>query len=290
MQFDYKTFSGFSAGNSNNSGKTSPKIGFFKLAAGGEALVRINCTDGHELKFANVHAPIFGHKYEGLGSGYTPVSCLNHPNSFEDNCPFCKAAAAGHPVVGKVSKKVYVEMLVAYKDSSTGGWSAAVPVIWERPSSFARDLEEKIKNYGSLKDVILKISRTGSGKDDTRYNIDYIPVFNDAKVASNTIPADFSAFDNFNIAKHSFWEKSAADLTYYLDHGTFPQEENDGDGNNSKSVDAAYGAAKAATQAPDATPYVASVEAAPIASSVVAPAPVAAAKSASPFDNVDLDF
>ena len=42
------------------------------------------------------------------------VSCLNPVGSYHDTCPLCAAVAGGAKDIGKASKKVYVQMLVAY--------------------------------------------------------------------------------------------------------------------------------------------------------------------------------
>jgi len=220
-QFNYSDYQKVVEKAQSGPSTNAVKVGFFKLKNNGdEALVRINASNIEDLKFATVHKPAFGKKFEGLGTGFTPVSCLNEVGSYSDTCPFCKAAADGHDVVGKAVKTVYVEMLVAYKDTTTGSWSAAQPVVWERPAGFSRELATKLKDYGSLKEKVFKITRQGAGKD-TKYSLDYIPVFDKPELVST----DFSAFDNFNINKHSYWEKSAEDLQYFLDNGTFPQEE-----------------------------------------------------------------
>ena len=196
------------------------RVGFFQLKYGEEALVRINVSKLDDLKFATVHKPVFGKKFEGLGTGYTPVSCLNEVGSYSDACPFCKAAAEGHEVIGKAAKVVYIQMLVAYKDASTGTFSAAVPVVWERPAGFSKELASKLRDDGSLADHVFKISRLGAGKD-TRYSLDYIPLYDKPE----TVTTDFSVFNNFDITKHSFWIKPAADLQYFIDNGTFPATE-----------------------------------------------------------------
>lgn len=229
--------------SSNSGSSNSVKIGFFKLADGDEALIRINAgTDlNSDLTFATVHAPVYGHTFEGLGSGFTPVSCLNEYGSYEDKCPFCKAAAEGHDVVGKAQKKVYVQMLVAYKDRSTGGWSQPVPVVWERPAGFAKELASKVKSYGSLREYVFKATRTGAGKD-TRYTLDFIPMLNKPEL----IPVDFSAFNNFNIAKHSYWEKTADELNEYLANGKFSSD--------AKPANAVQASAQTPSAAPKAAP------------------------------------
>ena len=205
-----------------NPSNNAVKIGFFKLPKDGdEALVRINLKDINDLEFANVHKPAFGKKFEGLGTGYTPVSCLNEVGSYSDNCPFCKAVAAGNDTIGKASKVVYIKMLVAYKDAATGQFSAAIPVVWERPAGFSKELASKFKNYGPLAERVFKITRNGSGKD-TKYSLDYIPMLDKPEL----VPTDFSAFNNFDLSKHSFWVKSVEDLQYFLDNGAFKQPEN----------------------------------------------------------------
>ena len=219
-QFNYQDYQ-----NVVNKAQSAPssnavKIGFFKLKDGEEALVRINVTKLDDLKFATVHKPVFGKKFEGLGTGFTPVSCLNEVSSYSDACPFCKAAAEGHEVIGKASKVVYVQMLVAYKDATTGQFSAAVPVVWERPAGFSRELAEKLRDYGSLAEHVFKVSRLGAGKD-TKYSLNYIPLYDKPE----TITTDFGAFNNFDITKHSLWIKSAEDLQYFIDNGAFKQTE-----------------------------------------------------------------
>jgi len=37
------------------------------------------------------------------------------------------------------------------------------------------------------------------------------------------IPADFSAFNNFNIARHSYWEKTPEEINAFLTTGQFPE-------------------------------------------------------------------
>jgi predicted AAA+ superfamily ATPase len=37
------------------------------------------------------------------------------------------------------------------------------------------------------------------------------------------IPTDFGAFSNFNIAKHSYWEKTPEEINTYLTTGQFPE-------------------------------------------------------------------
>jgi hypothetical protein len=53
----------------------------------------------------------------------------------------------------------------------------------------------------------------------TTYPLNYVPIYDKPEA----VPTDFSAFNNFNIAKHSFWEKSVDDINTFLTTGSFPE-------------------------------------------------------------------
>lgn len=193
-------------------GSSSKKIGWLKLNEGGEALVRFNVSSVNDLSFNSIHQL-------SQAANWMKVSCLNTVGSTAEQCPLCAAVAAGNTAIGKSLKKVYVQVLVAYKDAATGTFSEPIPVIWERPASFSRDIATMLRDYGDLRQVLLKISRTGNGLD-TRYSITYaVPTI----FSPDLIPTDFSAFDNFDIAKHSYWDKSRADIEAFLATGSFPE-------------------------------------------------------------------
>lgn len=267
MNFSYNDYQNAVARASSATQTPSVKVGFFKLKNDGdEALVRINCASVEDLQFATVHRPVYGKRYEGLSNPFAGISCLAPFGGHADNCPLCAAAAKEGAVVGKAEKKVYVQMLAAYRDPVTGAWTEAQPVVWERPASFSRDIATLLRD-GSLKEVLIKITRNGSGKD-TRYLLNYAP---ERVIPANTVPADFSAFNNFNIAKHSYWEKTAQELEVFLTTGSFPEVE--------KSDDAA----KTVASAPVATAHVeAPVET--VVAPTPAPAPTASAPQSRTFD------
>ena len=190
------------------------KVGFFKLKADGEdALVRINVSSLDELQFATVHQL-------SAATKWMKVSCLNEVGSYSDNCPLCKKVAEGDTSIGKAAKKVYVQMLVAYKDPATGQYSTAVPVIWERPAGFSKEIAALLRDYGNLKEHVFKVTRNGAAGDmKTTYTINYIPVLDKPEAVST----DFSAFDNFKINKHSYWEKTVEEIETFLATGAFPE-------------------------------------------------------------------
>ena len=230
------------------------KVGFFKMKNDkDEALVRINVSTMEDLQFATVHQL-------GAAQKWMKISCHNPVGSYGDTCPLCSAVAAGNTSIGKASKKVYVQMLVSYKDPVTNQFSAAVPVIWERPAGFAREVANLLRDYGNLKERVFKVTRNGAaGSMQTTYSIAYIPLFDKPEAVST----DFGAFTNFNIAKHSFWEKSIEDINTFLTTGSFPEYVK-------PAQEGAYVAPQAA-----APTYTAPVQAAPVYQAPVTTTPVA---------------
>lgn len=199
-------------------------VGYFKIGDGETALVRINLHSIDDLKFASVHKPVFGHKWEGLSNPYAGINCLDEIGTHDEhcNCPFCVANKNGNTTIDKAKKVCFVPMLVSYKDKTTGGWTKPVPVIWERPASFAKDLVSALANVGGdLTKHLHTLGRIGSGTD-TRYSLSYaMPAIYNPDI----IPEDFSAFNNFDLSKHSYWNLTKAELEDYLRTGSFHLED-----------------------------------------------------------------
>jgi len=270
--FDYNSYQNSVSKNQNNTNKNSVKVGFFKLKDDGDsALVRINCSSVNELSFATVHQL-------GKAQKWMKVSCLNEVGSYDDKCPFCKAVAAGRTDIGKAKKVVYVQMMASYFDADTNTFTEPQPVIWERPAGFSREIATKLQAYGGdLKKVLIKITRNGkAGDQGTTYSLDYAmpTVFK-----PELVPEDFSAFANFNIAKHSFWEKTEADMNEFITTGSFPEfiKKTEGYSAPAQAKPAtSYGTpfkpAPAATPTPAAQPAVETVAPAPVNATVVEPA------------------
>jgi hypothetical protein len=213
-QFNYADYQNVVARAQNNTGASNVKVGFFKLKNDGdEALVRINVASMEDLQFATVHQL-------GAAQKWMKVGCLNPVGSYSDNCPLCSAVAGGNTSIGKAAKRVFVQMMVSYKDAATNQFSAAIPVIWERPAGFASEIASKLRDYGPLTERVFKVTRNGAaGNMQTTYAISYIPVYDKPEA----VPADFSAFANFKLSKHSYWEKSIEDINTFLTTGQFPE-------------------------------------------------------------------
>jgi hypothetical protein len=257
--FSYADYQNVVARAQSNTGASSVKVGFFKLKDhGDEALVRFNVTSANDLQFATVHQL-------GAAQKWMKVSCINSVGSYSDSCPLCSAVAAGNTSIGKAAKRVFVQMMVSYKDPATGQFSTAVPVIWERPASYAERLLALIKDYGPLTERVFKITRNGAAKDmKTTYPDAYIPNLDKPEF----VPIDFSAFANFNIAKHSYWEKSVADINTFLTTGAFPEVVRT---QNAAPAEGAYVAPTAFNAQPAAAPTF-NTQPAPAAPAYIAPA------------------
>jgi len=193
---------------------TSQKVGFFKLKDNGDsALVRFCIESVDDLQFATVHQL-------GAANKWMKVNCLAPLGSSNTTaCPLCGAAAQGN-TIGKAAKRVFVKMLVSYYDTTTGSYSAAIPVVWERPAGFSKEIAGYIRDYGNLKERVLKITRNGEAGDrGTTYSVSYIPTFDNP----NLVSTDFSAFDGFDLTRHSYWVKSKEEIEEFLATGAFPE-------------------------------------------------------------------
>jgi hypothetical protein len=56
----------------------------------------------------------------------------------------------------------------------------------------------------------------------TTYSMDILPETHPV-FKPEMIPMDFSAFNNFNIARHSYWEKTPEEIQTFLATGQFPE-------------------------------------------------------------------
>ena len=255
------------------------KIGYFKLKDDGDiAVARINLSSTDEFMFAAVHTVSAGGKW-------LKVSCHNPLGMNQAGCPLCSAAQANPKgSISKASKKLFIPMVVSYRDpQSATGYTAPAPVIWDRPAGFSRELANKLMIAGDLKNVLVLITRNGKAGDmQTTYSVDVLPATHPV-FKPEMIPADFSAFNNFNIAKHSYWEKSVDEINTFLATGAFPEraQNNQQSANNVAAVASAYAApAQPTYTAPATTAYTApAAPAAPAAQ----PQPVAPAQPAFAF-------
>lgn len=215
--FNFNDYQSVVARAQANAGSVQ-KVGFFKLKNDGDvAIARLNISSTDDLSFASVHTISANGKW-------LKVSCLNPLGSYNGSCPLCNAVAAGNTSISKASKKVYIQMMVSYRDpSSPSGYTAPAPVIWERPAGFSKEIANKLMIAGDLRNTLVLITRNGAAGDmQTTYSMDLIPATHPV-FKSEMVPNDFAAFANFNIAKHSYWEKTVDEINTYLTTGSFPE-------------------------------------------------------------------
>ena len=252
--FNYSDYQKIAAQEQETNNNT--KVSYFKLKDDGDiAIARINLSSTDEFMFAAVHTLQVGGKW-------MKVSCHNPLGMNAAGCPLCAANQANPKgAIGKSATKMFIPMLVSYRDpQSATGYTPVTPVIWDRPAQFSRELANKLMVAGNLKDVLVLITRNGKAGDmQTTYSVDVLPATHPV-FKPEMIPADFSAFNNFNIAKHSYWEKSVEEINTFLATGQFPEVAKT---NNQQAVNNV--ATSANTYAAPATPaYTAPAQAAPV--------------------------
>lgn len=217
--FSYADYQNVVAQAQANGEGGGAKVGYFKLKNDGDiAIARLNISSTDDLMFASVHTI-------GMNGKWIKVSCLNPLGTYNGACALCTANSTNPKgAVSKAAKKLFIPMMVSYRDPSAAtGYTAPAPVIWDRPASFSRELANKLMVAGDLRNTLVLITRNGKAGDmQTTYSVDILP--NDHPVFKpDMIPADFSAFNNFNIARHSYWEKTADEIQAYLTTGQFPE-------------------------------------------------------------------
>ena len=216
--FNYAQYQQIAAQEQTQSGN-STKIGYFKLANDGDiAVARINISSTDDFMFAAVHTVQAGGKW-------LKVSCHNPLGMNGGTCALCAANQANPKgSISKSTKKMFIPMVVSYRDpQSATGYSEPIPVIWDRPAGFSRELANKLMVAGDLKNTLVLITRNGKAGDmQTTYSVDVLPATHPV-FKPEMIPVDFNAFNNFNIAKHSYWEKTAEEINTFLTTGQFPE-------------------------------------------------------------------
>ena len=217
--FSYSDYQKIAAQEQSQSSGDGTKVAYFRLKDDGDiAIARINLSSTDEFMFAAVHTI-------NVGGKWLKVSCHNPLGMNASGCALCSANQANPKgSISKSSKKMYIPMIVSYRDpQSATGYTPPVPAIWERPAQFSRELANKLMVAGNLKDVLVLITRNGKANDmQTTYSVDVLPDTHPV-FKPEMIPSDFSAFNNFNIAKHSYWEKTTEEINTFLATGQFPE-------------------------------------------------------------------
>ena len=207
-KYSYDTYEDLRKSNQNNQQRPKSKVGYFRLKDGEEAVVRFAYSSPKEFDIVTVHNV-------KVGNGYRKVSCLRTGREPLENCPFC---AKGE----KVSSKFFAKLIHYTKDEN--GRVIATPEVACFAKRKADELVNFIQEYGDLRDILIKIRRTGSGLD-TEYSF----VFANPAIYKEELGyvKDFKDFEGLDLAHHSYVEKSKEDIEEYLKTGDFPFHKNE---------------------------------------------------------------
>lgn len=208
-KYSYETYSDLKKETSNNKPRER-KVGYFKLKPGEEALVRFAYVEPKEFDICTVHEVKVQDKFR-------TVLCLRNAKESIDACPMC---AQGMPL----KARFYVKLLHYVVDES--GQVKVVAEVANWPKKYADVLRARFIEYGDLKDNLFKVTRIGDGKD-TSYDIQYA---NPVKYSeANGYVKDFSAFDDFDLAHHSYIDRTKEEVEEFLQTGDFPMRKKDVD-------------------------------------------------------------
>lgn len=198
---------------SQNKESNFQKVGFFKLDNDGdEALVRFAYNSPNEFDIADIH------RSKDKNGFWRNISCLRTPNEPLENCPLCAAKES-------LKTRFFVKLIQYTKDEN--GKVIVTPKVWERPSGFIKEVKNLITEYGDLKDIVFKIKRNGAkfnAKGEPNTDVTYSIMYQPPHIYKEELGyiKDFSAFDNFDVSKHSYAVRTADEIKAFLETGEFP--------------------------------------------------------------------
>ena len=189
-------------------------VKFFKLNDGEDALVRIMLDNPDDLDIRTVHKVTL----EGYQYGRN-VNCIME-NGNPSTCPLCASGS-------KLDQRIYLRML-QYKVED--GNVTITPVIWERSRwdkvFGAQAMADYHAGYGPLSDILVRISRRGSGLATT-YNATFgLNVMPNTKSVyrDELYPKDTTLFGDFDVLGVAILNKNYDDLSYFMQNGYFPAQ------------------------------------------------------------------
>lgn len=131
------------------------------------------------------------------------VSCLREYDDPVENCPFCEAGFDVKPVT----------ILTMYDVENQK------VLLWERGKRFMKEIEMYMNRYSDFSSHVFEIVRNGrKGDTQTRYQI--------FCVDDQFEPYDLSDIERPNLLGSVILDKSFEDCAYYVDHDSFPAENN----------------------------------------------------------------
>lgn len=179
-----------------NQGERRNSVGFFRLENDQDtAIIRFTFDKPSDLSVFSTHAL-------NIDGKFRKVNCIR--NSFHDPISACPLCAANKPY----KQSVYLTMVEYTKNDD--GTVTASPKVWERATGFMQTLVSLYNEYGSLSNIVCKITRNGAkGSMQTTYTV--IPA-NPAVYNEQNYPKDFSAFENFKVLGGPLADKTYDEL------------------------------------------------------------------------------
>lgn len=182
-------------------------VQYFSIKSGEEAIVRFDYDTADDLDCFHTHRIEINGKFRS-------ISCLREPTDSLDKCPLCAHGT-------QITDKIFVKLL-HYKVDPTNGTVTVIPCVWERGMNVARTLASYMLEYGSLKDLVFKIKRTGSGLD-TKYDIMYV---DQAKYNENVFNKDkLAILDTIKLTGRFIMDKTADEIEQFIQTGEFPTKQ-----------------------------------------------------------------
>ena len=143
-----------------------------------------------------------------VGDGYRYVNCLREAGEPADVCPFC-AEGKHEPEISKVWAKLFIPLYNIEADEVQ---------IWERGKTFFRELSQYCAHTPHMSEAVTEVTRSGKKGDTSTtyrlYQLNEKDKFNIADVEDD-IP---------EILGTIVLDKTAEDMEYYLDRGSFPDD------------------------------------------------------------------
>lgn len=206
-KFNYDELEQVSKVTSNKEDKS--KVGYFNSLKndGDEAIVRFVYSNPSQFDLLVVHKV-------KVGDFYRYISCLRNGLEPVEKCPLCAKEE-------KVISRFFVKMVEYVRDEK--GNIVPRAVVWDRPANFSQTIKNLIDEYGDLSTMVFKVKRKGA-KGDMKTSYDCYPA-NKNVYKEDLYPRDFSAFNDFDLSHHSYYELNYDEVNYFVTTGEIPQRE-----------------------------------------------------------------
>ena len=145
-----------------------------------------------------------------VGDYERPVNCLYETGGTIDDCPFCKAGI-----------KKQARMFIPLFNEDAGEIQ-----IWERPNSFYSKISGLCSRFPNIVSRVFEIERNGAANyQKTDYS--FYPIGDADGTTIEDILDDCGLDELPKVLGTKVMDKSAEDMDYYIQHGSFPDNTDD---------------------------------------------------------------